>query len=69
MSLRTLFAKDVCIRLSNDEPGFISTVRYAGLYSKATAFSVERKPLLTAVARNQDAADYPVPPATKAFKP
>lgn len=42
--MNTLLARDVYIRLADDQAGFVCTVKYARLYAKVTEFALDRLP-------------------------
>lgn len=44
--MNTLFAREVYVRLTDDRPGFVCTVKYGKFYAKATEFALHRQPTL-----------------------
>ena len=46
--MNSLFAEEVYIRLTDNEAGFVCTVKRGPLYVKATEFALEGQPLTSA---------------------
>ena len=43
--MKIRFTQEVYIRLANDQTGFVCTVKYGKLYSKATEFPLKCEPI------------------------
>ena len=40
--MSSFFAREVCIRLTDDQEGFVCTVKYGKFFAKATGFPLHR---------------------------